>query len=191
MTCRSKIAKIVPSRNLFFISSPEPKGQLTWNLVGSIRSSDTAPVTRQSASPLLTSYRSPGTGHQAPVTKHQSPGTDHWAPSTSHQALSTRHQWLGTWYQVADSRHSLSSDQLFANEPQSSMNKQRLLLHLELDFNTLSDPSIIIEPPRNTWDSHRSTSHKCSNRRGLSKSKQRKRRRYSSLHPPPVLLFFS
>ena len=44
MTCRSKIAKIVPIRNrrcrhletLFFTSSPESKGQLTWNLVGSI-----------------------------------------------------------------------------------------------------------------------------------------------------------
>ena len=47
MTCRSKIAKIVlignprghhdcHLENLFFISSPEPKGQLIWNLVGSI-----------------------------------------------------------------------------------------------------------------------------------------------------------
>ena len=49
MTCRSKIAKIVPVgyprwlpwhgshlENLFFASSPELKGQLTRNLVGSI-----------------------------------------------------------------------------------------------------------------------------------------------------------
>ena len=44
MTCRSKIAKIIQSEiqdgrrleNLFFASSPEPKGQLTRNLVGSI-----------------------------------------------------------------------------------------------------------------------------------------------------------
>ena len=45
--CKSKIAKIVPIgnprwllwghlENLFFTSSPEPKGQLIWNLVGSI-----------------------------------------------------------------------------------------------------------------------------------------------------------
>ena len=45
VTCRSKIAKIVPIghgrhgshlENLFFASSPEPKGQLTPNLLGSI-----------------------------------------------------------------------------------------------------------------------------------------------------------
>ena len=45
VTCRSKIAKIVPIRNprygdhlenLFFASSPEPKDQLTSNLLGSI-----------------------------------------------------------------------------------------------------------------------------------------------------------
>ena len=45
VTYRSKIAKIVPIgnprwrhlENLFFVSSPEPKGQLTPNLLGSIR----------------------------------------------------------------------------------------------------------------------------------------------------------
>ena len=46
MTCKSKITKIVPNpeiedgrhlENLFFACSPEPKGQLTPNLVGSIR----------------------------------------------------------------------------------------------------------------------------------------------------------
>ena len=48
VTCRSKIAKIVPTvnpngrhgghlENLFFASSPNPKSQLTRNLVGSIR----------------------------------------------------------------------------------------------------------------------------------------------------------
>ena len=42
VTCRSKVAEIVPSKiqdghleNLFFASSPELKGQLTGNLVGS------------------------------------------------------------------------------------------------------------------------------------------------------------
>ena len=40
MTYRSKKAKIVPIgnfENLFFTSSPDPNGQLTPNLVGSIR----------------------------------------------------------------------------------------------------------------------------------------------------------
>ena len=48
VTCRSKIAKIVSIgiqdghhghhlENLFFASTPEPKGQLTRNLVGIIR----------------------------------------------------------------------------------------------------------------------------------------------------------
>ena len=46
LTCRSKIAKITPIQdgrhdsqlqNLFFASSPELKGHLTRNLVGSIR----------------------------------------------------------------------------------------------------------------------------------------------------------
>ena len=59
------------------------------------------------------------------------------------------------------------------------MNKQRLLLPLEPDFNTLSDPSIIIDPRRNTWHSHRSAPHKRSIRRDLSKFKHRKGRRYS------------
>ena len=50
VTCRSKIAKIIliemkdgqdghhggHLENLFFASSPEPKGHLTWNVVGSI-----------------------------------------------------------------------------------------------------------------------------------------------------------
>ena len=42
MTCRSKLAKIVPIENgghlenLFFASSPEPKSQLTPNMVGSV-----------------------------------------------------------------------------------------------------------------------------------------------------------
>ena len=92
---------------------------------------------------------------------------------TSHQAVNfTSHR-----YRVFDYRHSLSSEQSVTNEPQSSMNKQRLLLPLETDFNTLSDPSIVIEPPTNTWKSNRSTSHKCSSRRDLPKSKHRKNKR--------------
>ena len=108
---------------------------------------------------LLTKHQSLGTGQRAwifrhwapePVTRHQSPGSWllHWSTVTGHQSPGTGHQLLDTRYWVADYRHSLSSEQSVTNEPQSSVNKQRLLLPLEPDFNTLSDPSIIIEPPR-------------------------------------------
>ena len=66
---------------------------------------------------------------------------------------------LDTGYQVADYRQSLTLEQSVAdNEPPSSMNNQRLLLPLERDFNTMSDPSITIKPPTNLWTSDRSTS---------------------------------
>ena len=51
---------------------------------------------------------------------------------------------LGTEYRVADYRHSLSLEQSVTNEPLSSMNKQRVLLPLEPDFNTMSDRALEI-----------------------------------------------
>ena len=65
---------------------------------------------------------------------------------------------LGTEYRVADYKHSLSLEQSVKNEPPSSMNKKRVLLTLEPDFNTMSDPSIVIELPTTTWKSNRSFS---------------------------------
>ena len=66
------------------------------------------------------------------------------------------------------------------NEPRSSMNKQRVLLPLEPDFSTMSDPSIIIQSPTNTLKSNRSASLKRPSRGDQPKSKHKKRRRYIS-----------
>ena len=108
---------------------------------------------------IFTSLRAPGTGHpvighwvvntsqRAPVSEcwsavNQASGTGHWAPVNRQLTYSPdiRQQTLGTEYWVANCRHSLSLEQSVTNEPQSSMNKQRGLLPLEPDFNTLSRP---------------------------------------------------
>ena len=65
-------------------------------------------------------------------------------------------------------------------EPPNSMNKQRVLLPLEPDFNTMSDPNTVIKPPAYTWESNRSASLKRPSRRDQPKSRHKKRRRYSS-----------
>ena len=70
------------------------------------------------------------------------------------------------------------------NESLSSMNNQRVLLPLEPDFNTMSDPSIVIKLTTNTWKSNRSASLKRPSRRDQTKSKHRKRRRYRLPHLP-------
>ena len=41
------------------------------------------------------------------------------------------------------------------NEPLNSRNIQRVLLPLEPDFSTMSDPSIVNDPQTNTWESNR------------------------------------
>ena len=142
-----------------------------------------SPGTRQSTSPGTRRWRhrSPVTRHQAPGNECQSSGTRYrspgsWPPGTSHQAPVTRHQSPGTRQWALVSRHSWNSDQSLNNEHQSSTNRQRLLLPLEPAF--LSDPSFRhSEPPRNTWDSHRSASKTRSSRKDLPSSKHKKRRR--------------
>ena len=47
----------------------------------------------------------------------------------------------------------MSSEHSFLNEPQNSATSNSILLPLEPDFSQMSDPSIIIDPPRNTWKS--------------------------------------
>ena len=66
---------------------------------------------------------------------------------------------------------------------------QRVLLPLEPDFHQMSDPSIIIAPPSNTWvsdDRHTSPRH---NRRDLPKTKHKtkKRRNTDCFFLPPLL----
>ena len=74
----------------------------------------------------------------------------------------------------------MRSGQSVKNEPPSSRNNQRVLLPLEPDFYTMSHPSIVIDPPTNTWKSNTSASLKRPGRRDQSKAKHRKRRRFSS-----------
>ena len=100
-------------------------------------------------------------------------------PGTSHQAPVIRQQMLGAEHRVANFRQ-MSLEQSVANEPPNSRNKQRVLLPLEPDFSTMSDPSIVINPPSNTWESNRHTSLNRQSRRDQPKHKSKKRRRYSS-----------
>ena len=88
---------------------------------------------------------------------------------------------MGSEQQVASYRQ-LSSQQSVTNEPLNSRNKQRLLQPLEPDFSTMSDPSIVINLPTNTWESYRNTSLNRLSRRDQPKSrhKNKKRRRYTS-----------
>ena len=133
---------------------------------------------------MSTDLKTLGTSHQAPGTRQLtfSPVSSHRSSGTSHQApiIGYGHQSLRTGYRVVDNRHSLNSEQSVSIEPQSSTNKQILLSPLEPGFNTMSDSSIVIKHPTNTWKSNGSTSIKCCSRRDLRKSKHRKRRRYSS-----------
>ena len=142
-----------------------------------------SPVTGHQAPVIFTrhwstSHWAPGTGHQSfrhlsgehqtPVTGHRSVcvssiGTGHQSfrhqsPGTSHQAPVIRQQTLGSEHPMAICRQHLSSEQSFTNEPPNSGNKQRILLPLEPDFSTMSDPNIVINPPTNTWESNMHTS---------------------------------
>ena len=101
--------------------------------------------------------------------------------SVDYQTSVIKQQTLGTDYRVSNYRHSLSSEQSVTIEPPNSMNKQRVLLPLEPDFSTMSDPGIEIEQPINTWESNRSASLKRLSRRDQPKSKHKKRRYRSSL----------
>ena len=126
------------------------------------------------------------TGHWVPVTI-----TRHWAfnqvPVTGHQApvnLGTviMHHSIGNEHQLANQSH-MGSEQSFSNEPQNPTASKRVLLPLEPDFSQISDPSIIIDPPSNTWQStDRHTSQTRRSRRDQPKTKQRtkKRRRHRS-----------
>ena len=73
---------------------------------------------------------------------------------------------------------------MLANEPQNSFTSKRVLLPLEPDFSQISDPSIVIAPPSNTWVSdNRHTSPRRSRRdlpKDKHKSKKRRRHRSSS-----------
>ena len=64
---------------------------------------------------------------------------------------------MGAEHRVASYRQ-ISSEQSVANEPPNSRNRQRVLLPLESGFSTMSDPSIVIDLPTNTWESNRQTS---------------------------------
>ena len=70
------------------------------------------------------------------------------------------------------SEHSLS------NEPQNSTTSKRILLPLEPDFSQMSDPSIVIDPPSNTWQStDRHTSQTRLSRRDQPKTKYKSKKR--------------
>ena len=53
-------------------------------------------------------------------------------------------------HRVASQTHR-SSEHSLSNEPQNSTTSKRILLPLESDFSQMSDPSIIIDLPSNTW----------------------------------------
>ena len=87
---------------------------------------------------------------------------------------------LGTEHRVAN-YGQMSSELSVANEPQNSRKRQRILLPLEPDFSAMSDHSIILNLPTNTWESNRQISLN-RQRRDHSKSRHKSinRRRYSS-----------
>ena len=91
-----------------------------------------------------------------------------------------RQQTLGTEHRQANYRQYLSSGQSVTKAPLNSLKKQRVLLPLEPDFNTVSGPNIVTEPPANTLESNWSASLKRSSRRDQPKSRRKKRKRYSS-----------
>ena len=89
-----------------------------------------------------------------------------------------------TFTHVASRTHR-SSEQSLQNEPQNSSTSKRVLLPLEPDFSQISDPSIDIALPSNTWVSdNRHTSPRCS-RRDLPKDKQVKEEEKTQ-----IILFF-
>ena len=130
----------------------------------------------------LSDYQAPGTRQL--ITRHQSLvnqslGIGH---QSVHQALVITHQTSDKNDPVAN-KINRSSEQLFPRDPQNSSASKRVLLPLEPDFSQMSDPSIIIAPPSNTWvseDKHTSSRH---SRRDLPKNRHntKQRRRYRSL----------
>ena len=78
---------------------------------------------------------------------------------------------LGTEYRVSSHTHK-SSEHSLMNEPQNSRSSQRILLPLEPDFSAMSDPSVIINQPTNTWQSpNRQTAQTRLSRRDQPKTK--------------------
>ena len=172
-------------------------------ITGQPGTSHQAQVTGHLSSRLWSSssdYQAPVTGFRSMSLDYQAPGTSQ-SPDTSHRAtrhwstghLGTRHQsihlapvirqqTLGTEHRMANYRQR-SSEQSLANEPQNSVNTQRILLLLEPDFSAISNSSIVIDPPTNTWESsNKQTSLNRQSRRDQPKSKHKskKRRRYRS-----------
>ena len=115
-------------------------------------------------------------GH--PVARHQ---------STYQTPVSSLHA-IGSEYKVANQTH-LGSEHSFSNEPQNPATSNRVLLPIEPEFSQMSDPSIIIDQPSNTWRSNdRRTSQRRSRRdQPKRKHKSGKRRRHRSPSSPPLL----
>ena len=124
-------------------------------------------------------YQALGTGQL--ITRHQSPviQSSVTGQQSIHQAPVITHQTTDNDYLVASKTHR-SSEQSLPNEPQNSSTSKRVLLPLEPEFSQISDPSIVIAPPSNTWVSdNRHTSPRHS--RGdlpKDKHKTKKRRRH-------------
>ena len=79
----------------------------------------------------------------------------------------------------------MSFEHSLSNESQNSTTPKRILLPLGPDFNQMSDPSFIIDPPVNTWQStDRHTSQTRMSRRDQPKTKHKsKKRRHKSSSP--------
>ena len=114
-----------------------------------------------------------GESQYSPVTGHQSSG--HRLPVSGHQTL---------YQSIISETHVMGIE--FTNNPTSS---KGVLLPLEPGFNSMSDPSFVVEPPDNNWRSvDRQVSQTFLSRRisrkdqsrNIHKSKKRRRRRSSS-----------
>ena len=82
-------------------------------------------------------------------------------------------QTIGSEHRVANQSIRGSEHSLW-NETQNSTTSKRVLLPLEPDFSLLSDPSIVIGPPINIWQStERHTTRTRRNRRDQPKTKHR------------------
>ena len=115
-------------------------------------------IRHQSTSHRSSSHQSVS-DHQAPVTGHQS----------TYQAPVIMQQTIGNEYQVAN-QSIRGSEQSLLNEPQNPTTSKSVLIPLEPDFSQMSDPSIIIGPPSNTWlSTERHTSQTRQNRRDQPK----------------------
>ena len=147
-----------------------------------------SPVTQ---SPVIW-FQVPGTGHES---------SSHWSVRSDYQELGTRHQAFNHQAPVTSqpvtsqlTRHRSSgisrwvliyrsSEQSLLNEPQNFSTSKRVLWPLEPDVNQMSDPSIIINLPSNTWqsvDRHTSQSRQTRWDRLKTKHKSKKRRRHRS-----------